>query len=154
MTDHGTAQWPEIGLGARDQLYRGGKKSCKFEKRCANTTGGGSYIIHAHAKTRRGITVVFAADFLSPLVFFLLTVDLAMGAMNRLQAYMVTFAVMRCLAKRYARYLENEIYEMCTVAETSSAIFAERREASRGRETGPRVPHYRELVRCRAPNIT
>lgn len=150
MTDHGTAQWPQIGLGARDQLYRGEKNPCKFKKRCANTTGG-SYIIHAHAILKL-VATSFAIESLPLLVFFLLTVDLAMGAMNRLQAYMVTFAVVRCLAKRYAKYLENEIYEMCTVAETSSAIFAERREASR--ETSPRVPHNRELVRCRALNIT
>lgn len=46
---------------------------------------GGYYIIHAHAES--------SPRKISPLVLFLLTVDLATGAMNRLQAYMVTFAL-------------------------------------------------------------
>lgn len=127
MTDHGIAQWPEIGLGARDQLYRGEKKPCKFEKRCANTTGGFLYNPRARENSSRYIV---RGRYHSPLVsthggFGDGCDESAAGVHGDVCCDAVSRETLR------KEYLENEIYEMCTVTETSSAIFAERREASR-----------------------
>jgi len=86
MADHGTTQRPQIRFSARDQLYHNEKNMHVWEKICENCRG--YYIIYAHAET-----LVARSRLIIPSIFFLLTVDLATGAMNRLQAYMIMFAV-------------------------------------------------------------
>jgi len=84
VADHGTTQRPQIGFSARDQLYHDGKNRARLRKDNCR----GYYIIYSHAET-----VVARSRLIVPSIFFLLTVDLATGAMNRLQAYMIMSAV-------------------------------------------------------------